>query len=127
MSKLLVPRGYDFTKLLDCWTDYQTVGDHHKYINNYDYNKSIYLVNGEPHLDTGFLLIKESEELVSPISVLYYEYYDSMDSAREWLQLNEEKIQCVVGNEFIPFGSAQAPKIDDYADGVDTMKFLTQL
>jgi len=74
VSKVFVPQGYDLSRLLDGLSNYRAVEHHHKYVNNYDYNKSIYLVNGEPHLDNGFLLMRESKELVSPISVLYYEY-----------------------------------------------------
>ena len=91
------------------------------------YNKSIYLVNREPHLDTGFLLVKESHELVSPISVLFYQQYESQEQLKSLLTENESKIQCIVGHDYIPFGTAQQPAVDDYADGIDTMKFLCAL
>jgi hypothetical protein len=127
VSKIFVPKGYDFQFLLDSLLSFEAVGDHHKYRNNYDYNKSIYLVNRDPHLDTGFLLVKESEALVSPISVLFYEQYENEVELSTFLVNNESKIQCVVGKKFIPFGQAQLPKVDDYADGVDTMAFLCGL
>lgn len=129
VSKAFVPEGFDFKMLLDHLTDWEWIGDHHKYRNNYDYNKSIYLVNKEPHLDNGFLLVRESTEMVSPISVLYYQEYQSEQHLSEILTQNESKIQCVVGNDqkFIPFGKAQYPELWDYADGVDTMGFLTNL
>ena len=63
VSKVFVPKSYDFKILLDRLMDYEETGDHHKYRNNYDYNKSVYLVNKEEHLDTGFLLVKESTDL----------------------------------------------------------------
>lgn len=129
VSKLFVPKDYDFTPLLDGLQPFKSVGDHHKYRNNYDYNKSIYLVNREPHLDTEFLLVRYSEEMVSPISVLYYEEYTNEEALNARLQASESKIQCKVGlaNDQIPFGDAQKPGLKDYADGVDTMKFLYQL
>ncbi|SHJ61648.1 Acyl-CoA reductase (LuxC) [Reichenbachiella agariperforans] len=127
VSKILVPKGYELPQLLDAFAGYAAVGDHHKYRNNYDYNKSIYLVNREPHLDNEFLLVRESEELVSPISVLYYQYYESHAELERYLQAHESKIQCVVGQEYIPFGQAQLPSLEDYADGVDTMAFLSRL
>lgn len=127
VSKLFVPKGYDFVKLLDAQSDYSYVGDHHKYRNNYDYNKSIYLVNSEPHLDTGFSLLRESDEMVSPISVLYYQQYEDQAGLDKVLSENDDKIQCIVGQDFIPFGNAQKPEIWDYADGVDTMEFLAEL
>jgi hypothetical protein len=111
---------------------FNRVIDHHKYSNNYDYNKSIYLVNGASHLDNGFLLLRESEELVSPISVLYYEVYEDLDRLEENISANKEKIQCLVSRngwyrDSLPFGTAQTPGIMDYADNVDTMKFLLDL
>jgi hypothetical protein len=127
VSKLLVPKGYDFIPLLDALKSYESVGDHHKYRNNYDYNKSIYLVNSEPHLDTGFLLVRESSDAVSPISVLYYQQYGTETELNEMLKVNQEKTQCIVGHNYIPFGKAQMPELWDYADGVDTMEFLTKL
>lgn len=128
VSKVYVPENYNFTLLLDAFAGYAYVQENHKYNNNYDYNKSIYLVNGVPHLDTGFLLVTESQELVSPISVLFYEKYADVADLQTKLTDKAHKIQCVVGKEAvqIPFGQAQCPNLDDYADGVDTMLFLTQ-
>lgn len=127
VSRLLVPKDYDLSNLLDTWEGYAPIGDHHKYRNNYDYNKSIYLVNREPHLDNGFVLLRESSDLVSPISVLYYSRYEESDEVDTFLEENGEKIQCVVGQNYIPYGEAQCPTVEDYADGVDTMNFLANL
>ncbi|MEQ6119629.1 acyl-CoA reductase [Reichenbachiella sp. MALMAid0571] len=127
VSKAYVPQGYSFQFFLDSLQQFESVGDHHKYRNNYDYNRSIYLVNREPHLDNGFLLVKESKELVSPISVLFYEQYESKEELKSVLKENEGKIQCIIGEEYIPFGKAQEPEVWDYADGVDTLEFLSQL
>jgi len=130
VSKIYVPNDYDLPALLDHFSSYDDVSEHHKYHNNYDYNKSIYLVNREPHLDTGFLLLKQSQELISPISVLYYEFYLNADELSQMLKANKEKIQCVVGQEPIcnvAFGQTQVPVLSDYADGVDTLQFLASL
>ena len=125
VSKVFVPEEYDFKVLLDALNDFEWVGDHHKYRNNYDYNKSIYLVNKEPHLDSGFLLMRESDQLVSPISVLFHETYQNQNELDQKLKSNKEKIQCTVGHDHVPFGQAQMPEVWDYADGVDTLEFLT--
>ena len=127
VSKVFVPKGYDFIPLLDAQAKHEAVGDHHKYRNNYDYNKSIYLVNREKHLDTGYLLIRESDEMVSPISVLYYQQYETEVELKQLLASNNDKIQCIVGQNYIPLGKAQQPELWDYADGVDTVAFLSQL
>ncbi len=132
VSKLYVNGKAQLITFLDAIQEFQALGDHHKYRNNYDYNKSIYLVNREDHLDNGFLLLKESLELVSPIAVLYYEIYEDEGHLQEILADKNEKIQCIVskkgwfGNS-IDFGQAQCPALDDFADGVDTVEFLKNL
>lgn len=132
VAKLYVPEDFDFQPLLNAWQPYQSLTLHHKYNNNYDYNKSILLVNNEPHFDTGFALLRESEQLVSPISVVYYEkYQDAADLDRQ-LGQRKEKIQCIVSRDgwvaqSLPLGQAQQPELWDYADGIDTLAFVRQL
>ena len=132
VSKVFVKSEEQLTQILDAFEVYSKVSNHHKYHNNYDYNKSIYLVNNEKHLDNGFLLLKESDELVSPISVLYYEIYSDKDALKQKLDAISDKIQCVVANpEYwegaVTFGNAQYPELWDYADQVDTLAFLISL
>ena len=132
ISKLYVPEGFDFKPFIDALLPFEPVMDHHKYKNNYDYNKSIYLVNKEPHLDSGFFLLRADETLVSPISVFYHESYKSDADLSLKLATNRDKIQCVVSEHgwyegSLPFGEAQQPKLWDFADGVDTLEFLAGL
>ena len=134
VSKLLVPKGYDFIPFFEAIESYHPVGNHHKFHNNYDYNKAIYLVNGDKHLDNGFLLVKEDERMVSPLAVLFYEEYEDLAAAQDWLSKQSEQIQCIVStahlqvsNQVVDFGESQQPALWDYADGIDTMQFLTNL
>ncbi|SIN69142.1 acyl-CoA reductase [Algoriphagus halophilus] len=132
VSKIFVKSKEQLEDLLDALEGYASIANHHKYHNNYEYNKSIYLVNNEPHLDNGFLILKESKELVSPISVLYYEIYDSKNDLLKKLESIKEKIQCIVADSSywgggVFFGCAQQPEPWDYADEVDTMEFLIGL
>jgi hypothetical protein len=131
VSKLLVPKGYNFNFFFESIEVYKPIINHHKYNNNYDYNKSIYLVNGDKHFDNGFLLLKEDERLASPLAVLYFEYYEDLESAQAILNKESDRIQCVVSsmpldikNQVVDFGKSQQPALWDYADGVDTMAFL---
>ncbi|MBS1505502.1 MAG: acyl-CoA reductase [Bacteroidetes bacterium] len=129
VSKLYVPSGFDFVRLLDQLTPYKDIVHHHKYVNNYDYQKSILLVNQTHFYDTGFLLLTENQNLVSPIAVVYYEYYENQEDLNAKIAAQKDKLQCIVSAQgwytaSIPFGEAQLPAIDDYADGVDTMTFL---
>jgi len=133
VSTILVPEGYDFTPLLRTLEPQVSVYlNNHKYQNNYDYNKSIYLINAVPHLDNGYLLVTENDGLVSPISVLYYQTYRMQSDAEKWLSARANTIQVVASAQgwragSVPFGQTQRPALTDYADGVDTMKFLTTL
>ncbi len=132
VSKLYVPVGYKFDKFYESIEYWSTIRLHHKYNNNYDYNKSIYLVNRVPHFDNGFLILKEDEALVSPISVCYYETYENETHLAQLLAENAEKIQCTVSTDAkfensFRFGEAQVPKLEDFADGIDTMEFLMRL
>jgi hypothetical protein len=132
VSKLYVPKDYDFKEFFESIEEFKSVADHHKYNNNYDYNKSIFLVNLDKHLDNGFLLLKEDSRFVSPLAVLYYEEYQTIEQLGSELIKNEDLIQCIVSNSKLPlstvaFGQSQCPGLFDYADGVDTMKFLKEL
>ncbi|EAZ79986.1 acyl-CoA reductase [Algoriphagus machipongonensis] len=132
VSKVFIQSEEQLQNLLPALEVYSPISNHHKYHNNYEYNKSIYLVNGDKHLDNGFLLVKESEELVSPISVLYFETYQSKEALSKKMDGIQSKIQCVVANPdywegAIPFGNAQEPEPWDYADQVDTLEFLQGL
>ncbi|WP_333820038.1 acyl-CoA reductase [Ohtaekwangia sp.] len=130
ISKLFVPEGYIFDKLFESWESYQPIIHHHKYCNNYDYQKSIMLVNGIPFLDNGFVMLHQNAKMVSPISVVYYETYKDQNELTEKLNAAAEKIQCIGGNTSpatVSFGQTQRPALWDYADQVNTLKFLTSL
>lgn len=126
VTKLYVPAGYDFIPLLNAFRKYNYLADHHKYKNNYDYNLAIHLLNKKYYMSNESLLVVEDSSLFSPISQLNYEYYTDKDKLLGSLKQNEN-LQCIAGKDFTPFGATQKPSLSDYADGVDTMKFLTTL
>ena len=131
ISKLFVPKGYDFNLLFQAIYPYKDIIQEQKYANNYDYNKAVYLMSLYKLLENGFLLLKEDEHYGSPIATLFYEYYTNKEALKKKLATDREKIQCVVGHNFIdgeiPFGQTQTPKLWDYADGVNTLTFLLNL
>ena len=126
VTKIYVPAGYNFEPLLKALDKYSYLADHHKYKNNYDYNLALLLLNSSPYMTNGSILLQEATPLFSPISVLHYSYYIDMAQLQQDLS-GEEALQCLVGQEFTRFGAAQQPSLADYADGVDTMKFLLEL
>ena len=127
VSKLFLPKGYDLNKLFEAFFPYSHLLEHKKYGNNYDYNKAIFLMGSNKLLENGFLLMKEDKSLFSPLAMLYYEYYDDVQSIEQFIEENAEQLQCVVSQKDIPFGNTQKPNLWDYADGVDTVDFLREL
>lgn len=127
VSKLLVPKDYDLNNVFKNIFNHKEIVNHNKYGNNYDYHKAIYLMNQTEIFENGFLLTIASDELFAPVSVLYVQRYNDFKEVEEYLNENQEHVQVVVGHGFTPFGKAQNPELNDYADGVDTMKFLSNL
>lgn len=127
VSHLLLPKGYKLDAFFEGIYEHKDVIYHKKYGNNYDYNKAIYLMNQEKLLDNNFVLLKESKDLYSPLGMLHYHFYSSSEEIDSYLQEHKEQVQAVVGQNHIPFGKAQSPALDDYADGVNTLEFLKSL
>ena len=126
VTKIFVPKNYDFIPLLNAFKKYDHLIDHHKYKNNYDYNLAVHILNNQYYMTNSSIILVENESPFSPISQLHYEYYNNENEVREKLQ-NNENIQCMVSKKDIGFGEAQCPEVFDYADGVDTMKFLNNI
>lgn len=127
VSKLLLPAGYDFKKLLDLWQPLASQFlAHNKYANNYDYNRALLLLNREAFFDGVFIMLKPSVEWAAPTSVLLYELYESNAHCDELLASHLSDIQVIIGKNHLPFGKAQQPGLKDYADGVNTLSFLAQ-
>jgi hypothetical protein len=124
VSKVFIPVGYDLDRLFRNWKGFSGIINHNRYANNHDFNLAVFIVNKEVFLDTGFLLLKENKGLTSPVSVLYYEFYNSVDEVYELLHGYSDKIQCIVGKRGVGFGRAQSPALWDWADNIDTLDFL---
>jgi len=129
VSKIFVPIGYNFDAFFDAIFGFQDVINNNKYANNYDYNKTVYLMGNTKLLDNGFLLLKEDSGFSSPIATLFYEYYSTPEVLKKTIQAHSHHIQCLVSNiqEYegaLAFGKTQQPALADYADGINTMQFL---
>ena len=131
VSKIFVPKDYNFDAFFGGMFPYQDVIKYEKYINNYDYNKAVFLMSNFNLLDNEFLIIKEDSSYASPISSVFYEFYENLEAIKLRLQAENEQIQCIVSNGLIEnsvaFGQTQKPNLWDYADNVDTIKFLITL
>jgi hypothetical protein len=126
VTKLYMPKDYDFVPLLDALRKYDHYFLYHKYKHNYDYQLAIQMMGNKFYMTNESIVLAENESIFSPVSQVNYEYYDSKALLKESLKGNND-IQCIVGKGFIDFGKAQQPSLTDYADGVDTMAFLMNI
>jgi len=126
VTKLYVPSEYDFIPLLNALKKYDYFLDFHKYKHNYDYQLALLIMNSKFYMNNGSILLTENLSSFSPVSQMNYEYYSNIDSLDERLK-SDDDIQCIVGHNFLNFGMSQSPQLNDYADGIDTMKFLSEL
>jgi hypothetical protein len=136
VTKIFVPENYDFESLLPFFNKYKSHEDHNKYKNNYDFQLAIFLLNNVKYMTNGSVLVVPNESPFAAISVLHYEVYNDKAILLEQLK-DHPDLQCITvkfadaatnGSASIQaFGNNQMPKLNDYADGVDTMAFLSHL
>ena len=125
VSKLFVPKGYDFVPFLHILTEEsQPIALHNQFNNNLDYQKAVHLMNQIPYMDAGTFLLVENENYASPIGMLYYQYYNDIHQVKQRLASDAEQLQCIVGHGAEPFGSAQNPSLLQYPDSIDTLSWL---
>ena len=131
VSKMYVPEGFNFDTFFTGMYVKKEMINNAKYANNYDYNKAVYLMSEYDLLENGFLMIKEDASYSSPIATVFYEYYNNPIDLKIKLHQEKDKIQCIVSKGFIEnevaFGQSQHPKLTDYADGINTLEFLSKI
>jgi len=126
VTKIFVPKEYDFIPMLSAFKKYEYFKDHNKYKNNYDYYLALHILNGKFYMSTESIILLENPSIFSPISQLNYEFYTDKNAVAKSLGSTDD-LQCAVGHDYIPFGQAQIPSLSEYADGIDTINFLTKL
>ncbi|MDP4663962.1 MAG: acyl-CoA reductase [Salibacteraceae bacterium] len=127
ITKLYLPKDFDLNKIFEASVPFAYLMENKKFANNYTYHKTLMMMENRPILENELLLLVENASLYSPVSVLNYEYYADIAQLNEKIEAELDHIQCVVSKTNTPFGMAQKPTINQYADGVDTMMFLTNL
>ena len=129
VTRMFIPEDFVIDRIFENFLNFKEIINHNKYANNYEYNRAVYLLNQEKFWDNNFVMLKEDEALFSPLSVINFSRYSTLDEVRDFIKTNQENIQAIVakpelGLESISLGEAQNPGLDTYADHVDTMKFL---
>ncbi len=128
VTHIYLPSRFSIEKLFDTWASYAELINHNKYANNYHYHKALILMNLDKHLDTGYLIALNKKQIYSPIGTLNYSFYNDINEVFDWYQQNKNQIQCKVSigdfNDFIKPGYSQKTRLEDYADGEDTVKWI---
>ena len=127
VSHFLVPESFEINRFFEGIVSYGELVNNNKYGNNYDYQRAIYLMNQVRLLDNNFVLLRETDELFSPLAMLHYHRYTEIQEVENFISKHADKIQVVIGNGHSEFGSSQRPSLHDYADGVDVMKWLEDI
>ncbi len=133
IAKIYAPKDYDFIRFWQAIEPYKdNFLGHTKYANNYEYQRAAYLINSIIHLDNNFMILRESPELASPTGVMYCGFYENVADLEVELEGVAGKLQVIVSKDAwfknsTHFAQAQQPELWDYADGVDTMQFLSTL
>lgn len=117
VSMLFVPQGY--TPKFESQAAHNT-----KLVRNVQAMRATLTIEGVEHHDCGAFLMCKGEKFSNSLAVVTLQEYDDIEDVRAWIKDNAEGIQCVVSHHDIAFGRAQYPALTDYADGVDTMRFL---
>jgi len=133
VSKIFVPRDYDFIPLLQALEKFTHLTENHKYVNNYEYHRALFLLNSNPIFDNNVFLLKENHKSGAPVGTVFYEFYESAENLSAQLWRDEEQIQCTASNleklfpRQVELGNTQCPTISDYPDGVNIFEFLSTL
>lgn len=127
VSRLFIPKDFVLDRFFEGMFGFKEIVNHHKYANNYDYQRAIHLMNGDEFLDNGFLMTKEDERLHAPLGMIYYQRYEDLSEVTRFIEENKDELQCVVGKGFIEFGGSQKPSLTDYPDNVDILEFIQNL
>jgi len=123
VTQIWVPEGYDFIPLLEAMKKYNYLGDEHKYKHNYDYQLALLMMNRQFYMDTGGILLSENPSPFAALSQIHYQFY----TPGKLPTIDSSEIQCIVGQNGIALGGPQKPNLSDYADGVDTLEFLSTI
>jgi len=123
VTQIWVPEDYDFIPFLTALKKYNYLQDQHKYKHNYDYQLALMMMSKQLYMDSGGVLMSENPSPFAAISQIHYQQYP-LGSIPTF---NLDEIQCVVGKNQLPFGSLQKPDLAQYADGVDSLAFLSGL
>ena len=121
VSMIFAPEGYDITLP-------HPPAVNTKLRRNIAAMRALYTIQQRRFMDYGAFLMVEGKEFATSLALVVVQRYSDIEDVRAWLSEHRNHIQCVVSHldieSCVAFGEAQHPTLWEYADGIDTMKFL---
>lgn len=117
VSHLFIPLGYDVVPLFEMLSHRRLENIH--FVNAYRQIRALKIMTDEPFFDGGFFVATHNGLLTPALGELTYSYFDETVIAN-----NCDQLQCVIGHDYLPFGTSQHPTLNDWADGVNIFRFL---
>ena len=129
VTHLILEEGFNVNRLVETFYQQTKLLAHNKYMNNVDYHRSLFLMNGQSFLDAHVVLLSENRSISSPIGVIHFHWVTNRKEADNWILSHQQEIQCAIGlgPVYTNFGESQHPSLDQYADQIDTLDFLLAL
>ena len=133
VSKIFLPDKKDILEgLKKAVQKFNWICQHKEWSDNLRFQKAKLLTHNYTFINCNSIILIENSKLDSPIATLYFETYNSLDEIKCYLQENEQHIQCVIGDaslnsNWINFGNSQIPDLNDFADGINILQFLSEL
>lgn len=112
VSFLLTPQNFDYESLMKSFSYYSVIKNNARYFNNYEFNKSACLIDGVEFYDNGFLILRPSNNIASPISVIHYKEYSTIKEMMDFIDNNQQSISAVTCkdsflSDSVAFGCSQ--------------------
>ncbi len=128
VSSLLLPVDYELSKLTSALSQFEDCVKCDLYRTAYRYQKAISIVSGEWFEDGGFFIYKRDTTTPPPLGVVGIYLYSDINAIENYFLIHNESIQCVVNynynNSYIEPGKSQYPELEEYADGINSLKFI---
>lgn len=128
VSSILVPRGYELQPLVNALEQFPASRFAKCWADVLRYERATQVMLDKTALPCKTIVLQRTAVLrPEKIGVLNVVEYDTHADIATFIHAITPHLQCVVGKDFIPFGRAQFPAADDFADGVDTLAVLVEL
>ncbi|MDR2466801.1 MAG: acyl-CoA reductase [Prevotellaceae bacterium] len=131
VSNIFLPADFDLALLLQSMSKHSEITEHREYRDCYRYQRAVAQLSGDDYIDSGFVILRERPLSFPSIATLNFAKYGDRNEVKALLASRENEIQCIVGHanyigKSVPFGQTQRPELNDFADGIDTVRWINE-